>query len=231
MRKTVLFDLDDTLYSELDFVKSGYLAVSERITEKYSDRGLDKDGVFDRLWELFQEDARGVFNRFLNLQRLPCEEGDIRELVKLYREHTPSIKPFSDAVSTLKQLKDMRCNLGVLSDGYPISQRNKLAALFSGKGYLFDKILLTDELGKEYHKPDERAFIMLMEFFQTDWNETIYVGDNPGKDFYIGNEHPILTIRLLREDGVYKNSEYLKDIREKLTIGALSELPDIVKRS
>ena len=74
MRKTVLFDLDDTLYSELDFVKSGYLAESERITEKYSDRGLDKDGVFDRLWELFQEDARGVFNRFLNLQRLPFEE-------------------------------------------------------------------------------------------------------------------------------------------------------------
>lgn len=231
MRRTVLFDLDDTLYSELTFVKSGYRAVSERIAQRYADRGYNGETVFERLWELFKEDSRGVFNRFYNLEGISFDEGDIKELVKLYREHIPSIQPFPEALEVLRKLKDMGCKLGVLSDGYPLSQRNKLAALFPGKGYLFDKILLTDELGREYHKPDERAFIMLMEFFETDWSGTVYVGDNPKKDFYIGNEHPILTVRLLREDGVFRNSEYLQDIREKQTIGSLSELPDIIKRS
>ncbi len=228
MRKIVLFDLDDMLYPEISFVKSGFRAVSEEIAGKYD--GLSRDSVYHRLKELFYEDSRGVFNRFFNLEGIPYREEDIQDLVKLYREHKPRIEPYPETMGVLMKLKGMRCSLGILSDGYPPSQRNKIEALFHGKKSLIDKVMLTDELGREYHKPDERAFIVVKEFFQAEWDEMAYVGDNPRKDFYIGLKYPILTIRLKREDGIYLNSDYLEDIRENQTISSLSELPEIVKR-
>ncbi len=230
MRRIVLFDLDDTLYPELSFVKSGYKAVSEYLVRRYS-LECDPGSVYDKLYRLFEEDPRRVFNRFLSEYDIAFEEGDIRELVKLYREHKPSIELYPDALLCLFKLRDMGCELGIISDGYRVSQKNKLNALFPGKMNLFGRVILTDELGKEYCKPDGRSFIMMKEFFKTDWTDMIYVGDNPRKDFYIGNDFPILTIRLKKEGTVYENSDYLEGIREKLTIGELSELPECVKRS
>ena len=239
MRKIVLFDLDDTLYPELSFVKSGYKAVSEYLVKKYplmEERPV-KDGdsssaaVYEKLYGLFKEDPRRVFNRLLFEYDIAYEEKDIKELVKLYREHKPSIELYPDALACLFKLKDMGCELGIISDGYHVSQKNKLEALFPGKMNLFGRVILTDELGREYYKPDCRSFIMMKEFFKTDWTDMIYVGDNPQKDFYIGNDYPILTVRLKKEGTVYENSDYLEGIREKLSIGGLSELPEFVKRS
>lgn len=227
MRKTVLFDLDDTLYSELDFVRSGYQAAAELIRQRY---GLTGD-IAGQLWTLFEENPRRVFNRILDNNDICYSEEDVLAIVRAYREHDPAIKLFPDALQTLLTLKDMGCGLGMITDGYPVSQRKKLNALFEGKAQqFFDRIILTDELGKDYHKPDERAFIMMLEFFHSDWNKMVYVGDNPEKDFYIGNRYPILTVRLFGNDGVYKNSPYYEDIRELVSIQSLSELPEIIKR-
>lgn len=230
MRKIVLFDLDDTLYPELSFVKSGYKAVSEHLVKKYPIED-DPGAVYEKLYRLFTEDSGLVFNRLLCGYDIAFEEEDIKELVKLYREHKPSIELYPDALACLFKLKDMGCELGIISDGYHISQKNKLEALFPGKMNLFGRVILTDELGREYCKPDDRSFIMMKEFFKADWTDMIYVGDNPRKDFYIGNNYPILTIRLKKEGTVYADSEYLEGIREKLSIGELSQLPESVKRS
>ena len=48
--KAILFDLDDTLYLERDFVKSGFKAISVIIQE---DNGISERVVFDRLWSIF----------------------------------------------------------------------------------------------------------------------------------------------------------------------------------
>jgi putative hydrolase of the HAD superfamily len=57
----------------------------------------------------------------------------------------------------------------------------------------------------------------------------LYVGDNPEKDFYISNIHPIQTIRIYR-NGVYENREYLSNIKENYSIYGLDELDVIVKQ-
>ena len=80
--------------------------------------------------------------------------------------------------------------MGIISDGYHVSQRNKLEALFTGKQNLFGRVILTDELGRDYRKPDERSFLMIKEYFKTDWSDMVYVGDNPEKDFYINRMSP-----------------------------------------
>lgn len=45
--KAVIFDLDDTLYQEEEYVKSGFLHVSRFISEKTS---LDKNYVFEQFF-------------------------------------------------------------------------------------------------------------------------------------------------------------------------------------
>lgn len=224
MRKIVLFDLDDTLYPELSFVKSGYCAVSELIEQKYQISG----DIYEELCSLFKEDSRMVFNRFLEKHSISCTETDIMELVACYREHKPAISLYPDALDTLMRLKDAGCKLGIISDGYAVSQSNKINALFPKKIDIFDKIILTDEFGKDYYKPDSRAFLMMKEFFGTNWENMVYVGDNPKKDFYIGEAFPILTIRLFKQGTVYENSPYLNNVKEKLRVSELSELMEIV---
>ncbi len=225
MRKTVLFDLDDTLYPELSFVRSGYRATAELLKSEYGFTG----DIYEELSALFKESPKRVFNRFFSARDADYNENDIKRLVACYREHRPDISPYPDTMNTLYRLRDMGCVLGIISDGYAPSQKNKLQALFSSWRKLFERVILTDELGKDYNKPDERSFIMMKEFFKTDWNDMVYVGDNPKKDFYIGDRYPILTVRLLKPDGVYKDAPYLDEIKERLRITELSSLPELVR--
>ena len=53
--KAILFDLDDTLYLERDFVKSGFKAVASFIQ---NDNGMDEDIVYCNLWSIFKTGKR-----------------------------------------------------------------------------------------------------------------------------------------------------------------------------
>ncbi len=49
-----------------------------------------------------------------------------------------------------------------------------------------DKIIVTDDYGKEYWKPSIRPFQMMLEYFNIKPEEAVYIGgDNPNKDFYL----------------------------------------------
>ena len=39
---------------------------------------------------------------------------------------------------------------------------------------------------------------MMKEAFLASWEDMVYVGDNPEKDFYIGRDFPIMTVRIVR---------------------------------
>ena len=53
--KAILFDLDDTLYLEKDFVKSGFKSVASFIQ---NDNGINEEVVYDRLWSIFNSGER-----------------------------------------------------------------------------------------------------------------------------------------------------------------------------
>ena len=85
--KAILFDLDDTLYLERDFVKSGFKTVASLIQ---NNNGIDKEVVFNRLLSIFNSGERkNIFDSYIN------EFGEINytinELVNLYRSHVPNI--------------------------------------------------------------------------------------------------------------------------------------------
>ncbi|WP_051291629.1 HAD family hydrolase [Fictibacillus gelatini] len=222
MVKAVIFDLDDTLISEKKYIESGYRHISKLLSIR-----LDKDEIElnELLTELFNQSPTNVFNRLLDKLGISYTKNEILELVEEYRNHFPSIDFFDDVSPCLKVLKEKGLKLGIITDGYTNAQRQKLKAI---KAFdYFDEIIITDELGREFWKPHPKAFEIIKDKLCVEFNEMIYVGDNPEKDFYIGNLYPIKTIRIFRE-GIYKNKSYLKGIRENHLLYNLIELTLIV---
>ena len=224
MKKAVIFDLDDTLISEDEYIRSGYSAVAGFLRDMY---GWDIRMTERQLYDLYRRNPKNVFNRLLDSHDIRYKDSEIMELVGVYREHTPSVHFYPDVLPTIQALKDQGIKLGVLTDGYAVTQRKKLTVL-NGKRF-FNKIIITDELGREYWKPDPRPFIMMKEAFLANWDEIVYVGDNPEKDFFISKEFPIMTVRIIRENSVYAERPYREGYRETARVQSLKDIIPLVK--
>lgn len=215
MIKAVIFDLDDTLISEREYIESGY----KHIAGLLNTQGMGKqEDLHNMLINLFEESSINVFNRLFESLNHSYTTSDIRNLVNEYRNHIPTINFFDDVISCLNELKKKGFKLGIITDGYASSQKAKLISL-SASSY-FNEIIVTDELGREYWKPHQKSFEIIREKLQVDYEEMVYIGDNPEKDFYISNIYPIKTIRINRQ-GVYRNREYMNGIREHYAINDL----------
>ena len=59
MKKAVIFDLDDTLISEDEYIRSGYRAVASHISKKLCPEKTG-DEIYGELISLFNEDHKNV---------------------------------------------------------------------------------------------------------------------------------------------------------------------------
>ncbi len=196
--RAVAFDLDDTLYPEREFVMSGFRAVAE-----WGERnlGINRTTGFSELLAIYDRGSTGhIFDEWMAVRHLDGGER-VGELVRLYREHAPAIKPFPEVPALLRTLKS-RYLLGLVSDGFFEVQRRKLDAL--GLAGWFDATVFSDEWGREAWKPSPRPFQVLLERLGGLQAETVvYVGDNPGKDFLAARRAGMASIQVRRCDGVY----------------------------
>lgn len=217
MIKAVIFDLDDTLISEKKYVESGFKHISSLLEKKLNGNHRDLYILMNRL---FNENPNNVFNRLFDEYGFNYSQDDIIELIEEYRNHSPKINSYHDVVPCIKKLKDNQIKLGVITDGYANAQRQKLTAIKAFE--LFDEIVITDELGRDFWKPHPRAFEIMKKKLDVEYNEMIYIGDNPKKDFYINKIYPITTIRIHR-GGIYQDTDYLEDIMETASFYSLDE--------
>lgn len=207
MIKAVVFDLDDTLIPEYEYVKSGFRAVS---------KAMQSDELYTTLVSLFNENPKNVY------QRAGLSDDECKQCIEVYRNHMPEISLSDEVKSLLLFLKTKGIKLGIITDGRPNGQRNKIKAL--GLDGVMDYIIVTDELGgEEFRKPNPKAFEIMREKLQVEFDEMMYVGDNPRKDFYIGSIYPITTVRVAC-DGMYQGSDYLDGIREHKFVKKISDL-------
>ena len=231
--KAVIFDLDDTLVSEYAFVKSGFNAVAKYLTMSENSAfkafaGADPAVLSQEFLALFDESARNVFNRFLDGHGIKgYSDEDVFSLVKVYREHEPDkniYKAYDDVEDVLRTLSDRGIAAGILTDGFAVSQRNKIRTLGFDVNPAIKGIVVTAEQGEGFVKPSAKGFEFLCEKLSVKPQEMMYVGDNPKKDFYISKNIPIKTVRIVRGGGVYENAPYFEDVKEDHRIEKLEEL-------
>jgi putative hydrolase of the HAD superfamily len=192
----VVFDVDDTLYLERDYVRSGFKAVDRLLLQQ-----LGLTGFEPIAWSLFEGGLRGnIFDEALRrLDREP-DRGLIADMVGHYRNHEPAIRLLRDASACLGQLSG-RYRLAALTGGPPESQRRKVAAL--GLDNLVRHVVLSGECGPAFDKPHVRAFELMEHETKTPGERCVYVADNPAKDFAGPKSREWRTVRVRREGALH----------------------------
>ncbi|MEO5356437.1 MAG: HAD hydrolase-like protein [Nitrospirae bacterium YQR-1] len=194
--KAALFDLDDTLYPEMEFVKSGFKVVSEYMANVFS---LDSGILFNRMMEILNSTGRGkVFDNILGETGQFSNE-NVLTLLYLYRDHSPDITLYDDVVPVITKLKDSGIKTAVITDGMASVQQNKIKAL--GLESLVDVVIYTDILGREYWKPSHVPFQTAFNLLgQKAPYAAVYVGDNPAKDFTGAEALGIEGVHIIRDE-------------------------------
>lgn len=221
MIKLIVFDLDDTLYDEFQFVQNGFKEVAKYLLNKYA---IHVDELYKVMLELLNKYGRGaIFNKL-------CENYNFNEeimnLVEIYRNARGEFKLYDDSYEVLKKLQ-YNYKLGIITDGKAAVQWNKIKCL--GIESYFDKIIVTDDFGREYWKPHEYSYKKMLEYFKCEPKEAIYIGDNPTKDFIGARKVGFYTVRIIRECGDNMKVEEEKGYEADFTIKNLKELINIIK--
>jgi len=231
MITTVVFDLDDTLYDEIDFCRSGFRAGAQFIAT-LSDKHTPDD-ILATIWDCFiTGDHDSTFDAALRRLGIPYDLNIIGKLVEIYRTHTPTLTLPAESRATLDALTD-KYTLGLLTDGYMPTQRLKVQAL--GIEHYFTAIVYTEELGREFWKPSPRGFEKLIELLHARPEQMAYIADNETKDFIAPNQLGMLTIQLLRPRGLYGQvsnpSPPHPHAAPKLRIDRIGKLVDLLAQS
>lgn len=189
----VVFDLDDTLYSEKEYVRSGYKAVAEILPRVAA--------AEEKLWRAF-EGKKPAIDAVLKDEGIYSEELKERCL-SIYRNHRPDIHLYPGVVDMLNEIRIRGLKIGIITDGRPEGQQKKLDVL--GLDALVDEIIITDELGgPEYRKPCGKAFHLMRDMIGNGGYSTMcYVGDNIEKDFIAPKEFGMRCIWFRNKDGLY----------------------------
>ena len=114
MIKVVLFDLDDTLISEYEYIKSGYRAIADYLSESYT---ICSKQIYEELLDLFHDEKKNVFNRWFEKNGIAYSKDEVMNLVNLYRNHMPNINFLEDVIPFLEYLKQRNICIGISSEG------------------------------------------------------------------------------------------------------------------
>ena len=164
--KTVVsYDLDDTLYNEIEYLKSAY---------QYLAKQHNPDNWKKLYFEMFSRYRSGE-NAFAFLSA--GYKQPIEEIIDVYRNHKPDLQVMPGVLEVFNKIKKQHGKIAIITDGRSITQRNKIRAL--GLEPYIDFLVISEETG--FQKPGKENFQKVMHAFnaQNYW----YVADNVKKDF------------------------------------------------
>jgi putative hydrolase of the HAD superfamily len=213
----VAFDLDDTLYPEETFVRSGFRAVARALHERH---GVDEDEAFAIMWDSLTRSGRGT--QFDDVVAALGVRQSVRELVRIYRHHRPAIALPERSRAVLERLAPRP--LYVVTDGHKVVQQNKLDAL--GLPPFLRHAYVTHRYGIANRKPSVRVFELMMRRERCGPADVVYVGDDPSKDFRNLRPLGVHTIRV--RTGRHARVEVPPDEDAERTVASLGAVPAIV---
>lgn len=193
---TIVLDLDDTLYLEETYVRSGIAWISNWLEQETGLIGFRAEaetlrnmGVRDRL-----------FDRTLVRLGIVPQPAFVSNLVAKYRSHPPTISLATDAKAFLAA--DHGFALALITDGYAVAQRAKIAALGLDR-FAIHPMICTDEWGADYWKPHIRAFEAVEAYRPGGCDTFVYVADNPAKDFLAPRKLGWRTVQIDRPGAIH----------------------------
>ncbi|MHA4842628.1 HAD family hydrolase [Flavitalea antarctica] len=169
-RTFFVFDLDDTLYQEIDFLSSAYKHIASAIEPSINSY------IYEEMLARYHRNEN-VFAWIIDQYKEQLGELNLAWLISTYREHIPEIRLSLETAAFIREVRSRKIPTGLITDGRSVTQRNKLKAL--GIEDLFSEIIISEEFGSE--KPDERNYLHFVLKYPD--SEFYYFGDNTSKDF------------------------------------------------
>lgn len=232
--EVIVFDLDDTLYPEREYMVSGFRAVAEEVfvsnTEGESESATAHVSVCspEELVRLMTEaydrgdNAMDALAHHLSVSSDEREKA-IRRWVQTYRQHVPLLTLPTSSRETLQALKAKGVRMALVTDGRSKAQRAKIKSLSLDSFFPEDCIYISEEhaAGKDTIAPFEyiaHIFPNASRFY--------YVADNPAKDFLFPNLMGWQTICLLdKGKNIHpQHFDLAKEYLPTLSISSLREL-------
>ncbi|GGN93197.1 HAD family hydrolase [Saccharibacillus kuerlensis] len=218
--KVFIFDLDDTLYDEIQFVKSGFHAVATHLSERHR---IDTEEAYSFMLNVLEHEGRGsVFNRVLEYYG-HFSKKNVQKCLSVYRLHRPNLKLSDDAIQVLERLKGHP--VYIVTDGNKLVQRNKIYAL--GLNEQVKKVYITYRYGRIHSKPSPYCFLKIAEAEKVPCSEMVYVGDNANKDFVGIKPLGIRTIQI--RQGAFYHLPFADTHQAEVSIDRLTEIFEVIK--
>lgn len=220
--KLIAFDLDDTLFSEQEFVRSSWRCIAKKLTAKY---GLPYSVMIEKMSNA--DNAFDALDSYLGYNLDLHEREDIGWMIETYRNHQPDISLSDEVVKLLETLVNTGYTFAIATDGRSTTQRNKIYSLGLDRYVSDDLILISEEIGD-----DKLSGVPFKILDRLKPSFKCYIGDNPAKDFYWPNKLGWLSI-MLNDSGHNLHPQMLSDTKSEFqpqkTIDSLSQLIDILK--
>ncbi len=202
----VVFDLDDTLYPEEDFLLSGYAEIAAYL------KNLTGEDFLEQMLAWRAKGSVDVFEALLKQDSLQTLVS-LDTLLRLYRFHEPTIELAPETSALLNQLKQADIPVALITDGRSVTQRNKLKAL--GIESIFEPIIISEEIGSS--KPAEENYRAIEEHWPG--KSYLYIADNTAKDFLTPNKRGWRSVclidkgRNIHPQSFDLPSEYLPEVK------------------
>jgi putative hydrolase of the HAD superfamily len=219
----MVFDMDDTLYDERQFVIGGFRAVARMLAERH---GVSEPHLLRAMLATQQREGRGrVFDSVLARLGMATRRA-VKECLSVYRAHRPNLTLYPAARMALQRLRPGV--LYVVTDGNKRVQAVKARAL--GLDRICRKVYCTHQYGVRHAKPSPYCFELIRRRERCDWRDMVYVGDNPRKDFVGLNPLEVTTVRVLT--GAHRHVEakpgyearhVIPDLRALFTVPGIHE--------
>lgn len=219
--QAVLLDLDDTLYDEATFVRSGWQAVAHYLAIHYGPPVADSMAFLHRQFTI--QGREGLFDALLAAHGLPVNPEWVEELVQCYRCHEPQIHLSATTRHVLDRLR-ARYRLALVTDGLGEVQRRKVAAL--GVEQWVEHSEYCWERGCP--KPDPGAYRLALVHLGVEPQQAVIIGDNPYHDMVAGRMLGIVTVRIVT--GRFRHRQPPQCPPADYQLSDLAELPALLCR-
>ena len=214
--KVVVFDLDDTLYKEVNFLKSAYRHIASLVSNVHA----PEDEVYHLMLQTYYVGGNAFEAAVV---KFGFRLFSVEWMLNTYRNHKPEITLDEETRTTLDWLKAQGVVMGIISDGRMLQQMRKIEALGLEEYMDPSDIIINDR--PEYFKPDPRSYKRVMEKYGADCDYW-YIADNPAKDFKAPNALGWTTICLL-DDGTNihpQDFDQNPELLPKMKVKALDEI-------
>jgi len=212
----LVFDLDDTLYKESEFFKSGIKAVARYLRDQCD---LIEERSFNLMLKQLEAGRNKIFDRALDEYGI-YSKTLVRKCLAVYRAHQPTIKLHRVAIDCLERFA--RYPKYIVTDGNKFVQKNKISVL--GLKTKVKRVFMTHCFGVKNAKPSPYCFNLICAAERVPPNEVVYVGDNPAKDFVGIKPLGFRTIRILQ--GNHRDIKLAPAYEADYTIGSLDEMTE-----